>query len=173
MSCIVANRFPGAPSTFGSGFPRAAEVPRAAEAFLERSVPDVCICGRSWTDSDNIVWACCHRCGKWQHLVCGGFVVGSGGGGAAAGGAGGGGAAAGAGGGDGVALELGDRAFVCQQCDGGDVADAAAGLVRSGCTLIVCPATLLPQWESEIRRHTTGLNVVVRTVALFRPLAPN
>jgi len=38
------------------------------------------------------------------------------------------------------------------------------GLVRSPTTLIVCPALILPQWKSELERHTTAgsLRVTVR-----------
>ena len=49
-------------------------------------------------------------------------------------------------------------AFTCQQCASEVVKEDATALQTHG-TLIVCPAVLLAQWESEIRRHARELKV--------------
>jgi len=57
--------------------------------------------------------------------------------------------------------ELQDRhPFVCVSCR----KFVRHGLVESGATIIVCPDTLLSQWEYELRRHTTAgaLRTLVR-----------
>lgn len=44
---------------------------------------------------------------------------------------------------------------------GSETEDAMAGVIPSKATLVVCPMSLVAQWESEARKHTPGLAVLV------------
>ncbi|XP_019456201.1 PREDICTED: E3 ubiquitin-protein ligase SHPRH isoform X2 [Lupinus angustifolius] len=45
-----------------------------------------------------------------------------------------------------------DGEYVCQMCS--ELIQATQSPIASGATLIVCPASILPQWRDEIIRHT-------------------
>ncbi|CAK7340000.1 unnamed protein product [Dovyalis caffra] len=45
-----------------------------------------------------------------------------------------------------------DGKHVCQMCS--ELIEVADSPIETGATLIVCPAPILPQWHSEITRHT-------------------
>ncbi|CAH8265480.1 unnamed protein product [Arabidopsis lyrata] len=52
------------------------------------------------------------------------------------------------------ATEIIDREgeYICQMCS--ELLQVTASPISTGATLIVCPAPILPQWHSEITRHT-------------------
>ncbi|KAJ7965163.1 E3 ubiquitin-protein ligase SHPRH [Quillaja saponaria] len=49
-------------------------------------------------------------------------------------------------------IAMRDGEYVCQMCS--ELIQATESPIASGATLIVCPAPILPQWHTEIIRHT-------------------
>ncbi|KAK7275887.1 hypothetical protein RIF29_17013 [Crotalaria pallida] len=51
-----------------------------------------------------------------------------------------------------ITIDERDGEYVCQMCS--ELIQATQSPIASGATLIVCPASILPQWHDEIIRHT-------------------
>ncbi|PRQ59652.1 putative DNA helicase chromatin regulator PHD family [Rosa chinensis] len=49
-------------------------------------------------------------------------------------------------------IDVRDEEYICQLCS--ELIQATTSPVATGATLIICPASILPQWYSEIMRHT-------------------
>ncbi len=54
----------------------------------------------------------------------------------------------------------------CQLTASAGAGPVPGGVTPSPATLIVCPAVLLSQWESELRRHSQGLKITVCSSAV-------
>ncbi|KAL8135332.1 hypothetical protein AgCh_010118 [Apium graveolens] len=98
-----------------------------------------CVCG-AVSDSSKYegLWVQCDICDAWQHADCVGYLT------------------------DRLQdlnkskghseIVVEDEAHVCRMCS--ELLLAAVSPIATGATLIVCPAPILPQWHSEIIRHT-------------------
>ncbi|KAK1388404.1 E3 ubiquitin-protein ligase SHPRH [Heracleum sosnowskyi] len=98
-----------------------------------------CVCG-AVSDSSKYegLWVQCDICDAWQHADCVGYLTDR-------------------------SQNLNrskrhseiveeDEAHICKMCS--ELLLAAGSPIATGATLIVCPAPILPQWHSEINRHT-------------------
>lgn len=98
-----------------------------------------CVCGAvSESLKYEGLWVQCDICDAWQHADCVGYST------------------------DRsqklkrskrrVEIVVDDGTHICQMCS--ELIRAAGSPIATGATLIVCPAPILPQWHSEIIRHT-------------------
>lgn len=144
LACVVAHPCHLTPSQSLSASPFPASV--LTDEDDDGPSPDVCICGHTWQECDTPVWVRCSNCLRWQHAMCGGYVVSS---------------------------CPPHAPYVCLPCHADTMRTAA--LQPSKSTLVVCPDSLLPQWQDEIKKHVKGITVAVRstdfTLFVYRALA--
>ncbi|ESQ52797.1 hypothetical protein EUTSA_v10016132mg [Eutrema salsugineum] len=110
-----------------------------------------CICGAvSESRKYKGVWVQCDMCDAWQHADCVGYSP----------------KGKGKKAGqdrdenvsqkkskkDAVKIVVRQGEYICQMCS--ELLQVTASPISTGATLIVCPAPILPQWHSEITRHT-------------------
>ncbi|KAG7574414.1 Helicase superfamily 1/2 ATP-binding domain [Arabidopsis suecica] len=150
LACIFSHRKPAEDEISVSNGSSVTDDLNAGLRRLKRERVE-CICGAvSESRKYKGVWVQCDLCDAWQHADCVGYSPK----------------------GKGKkasqhvdekvsqkkskkdATEIIDREgeYICQMCS--ELLQVTASPISTGATLIVCPAPILPQWHSEITRHT-------------------
>ncbi|CAE6041811.1 unnamed protein product [Arabidopsis arenosa] len=150
LACIFSHRKPAEDEVSVSNGSSVTDDLNAGLRRLKRERVE-CICGAvSESRKYKGVWVQCDLCDAWQHADCVGYSPK----------------------GKGKkasqhvdekvsqkkskkdATEIIDREgeYICQMCS--ELLQVTASPISTGATLIVCPAPILPQWHSEITRHT-------------------
>jgi E3 ubiquitin-protein ligase SHPRH len=150
LACIFSHRKPAEDEISVSNGSSVTDVLNAGLRRLKRERVE-CICGAvSESHKYKGVWVQCDLCDAWQHADCVGYSP--------------------KGKGKKDSQHIDEKAsqkkskkdateiivregeYICQMCS--ELLQVTASPISTGATLIVCPAPILPQWHSEITRHT-------------------